>query len=285
MVNFIKKHRFLVYTLVIIFTISAIITIFGDLRSLIWCFKLQEPDEEDTIDLLRSLGCNLIEKEDKDMIYEFNYYTEKESCDYIISFSKTYDSDVLSNDYDDFYLDDKYNKDSEVDNSWEFTGLWYEYYAELGKYYRTIVQENNTNLSIVSKSENKNKVDQIFKKLNLEYKYKNTIDFELDMFSLFWILVFFFWWQINVKFGRKGWTALIPIYNLICLSDDVFHDKGRAILCFIPIVNIVYFLSVLWNLGKYFRKGKNYCWLTMIFPCVFIPLLVFSDYKFAKNKE
>lgn len=32
-------------------------------------------------------------------------------------------------------------------------------------------------------------------------------------------------WKLNIKFGRKGWVSLIPVYNLLCLSEDVLGKK------------------------------------------------------------
>lgn len=281
MTKLIRRNNFLIWTLIVIFSISVVTIIVFSIINFLWILQVNQPSENNTVDYIKKLNCELVtDNSDKDT-YEFSYYTKESSCDFIIHFYKTYYSDVIEDNRDEFEDDTKYNKD--IEDLWDFSGFKYHYYSEIGKYYRVFVSENNTVLSVESKNKNKDRVDKIFNNLNINYKYKIFLEFYNNMLFLFIIMIFYYGWQIFVKFGRKGWIVFIPIYNLVCLSDDIFHDKSRAILCFIPIVNIIYFLSILWSFGKYFQKGKSYCWLTMLFPYVFIPLLIFLNYDFCRK--
>jgi hypothetical protein len=46
-------------------------------------------------------------------------------------------------------------------------------------------------------------------------------------------------WAVFAKAGKPGWTALIPIYNLIILLEIVGKPWWWLFLMLIPLVNVV----------------------------------------------
>ena len=58
---------------------------------------------------------------------------------------------------------------------------------------------------------------------------------------------------IFVKCNKPWWASLIPIYNVIILSEIVFHKKWIGLLCFIPIIGFFVGLVLLYQLGKKFK--------------------------------
>jgi len=80
--------------------------------------------------------------------------------------------------------------------------------------------------------------------------------------------------NIFMKANYPWWAAFIPFYNSYVLSKIVFDKGWLFLLGFIPFVNIVYFLFLLFNLGKIFSTNRI---LTMIFPVVMIPVIAFHD--------
>ena len=87
------------------------------------------------------------------------------------------------------------------------------------------------------------------------------------------------WWKLNEKMNRKGYVCLIPIYNVLCLSEDIFGSKKYVILLFLPFVNILFVCK----LGRVFNKKDNYILLMILFPYIFIPLISIDSSKYIKQ--
>ena len=52
-------------------------------------------------------------------------------------------------------------------------------------------------------------------------------------------------WKLYIKAGRKGWEAIVPIYNAIVLMQIINRSKWWVILFFIPIINLLMF-PIVW---------------------------------------
>lgn len=84
-------------------------------------------------------------------------------------------------------------------------------------------------------------------------------------------------WRIFTKAGKPGWASIVPIYNIIVMIDIVKMPVWTIILVFIPFVNAVFMLVVIYNLGKVFGKEMGFI-LGMIFLSpIFYPILAWSD--------
>jgi hypothetical protein len=91
-------------------------------------------------------------------------------------------------------------------------------------------------------------------------------------------------WAIFSKAGQPGWAAIIPIYNVYVLCKTVGRPGWWVILFFIPLVNFVIMLIVLWDLAKAFGHG-GLMWLGLLFlGWIFIPVIGFggSQYQLAR---
>ncbi len=82
-------------------------------------------------------------------------------------------------------------------------------------------------------------------------------------------------WKLYIKAGRKGWEALIPVYNAIVLMKIINRPQWWVILLFIPIINLLMF-PVVWveTVRSY---GKNTTVDT------FIAVLSFGFYSYYLN--
>ncbi len=79
--------------------------------------------------------------------------------------------------------------------------------------------------------------------------YISYVTISLSFISLFSSLLLF------TKMGQSWWKALIPIYNLAVLSKCVFGTSYLWLLSFVPFVNFIYYILLLYNLGKCFDKN------------------------------
>lgn len=93
-------------------------------------------------------------------------------------------------------------------------------------------------------------------------------------------------YRIYQKAGRKGWEALIPIYNLVVLFKIVGIRPFMIFLLIIPFVNIIFSISVMIKLASSFGKSTAYGLGLVFLPFLFYPLLAFSsDNYISPNGE
>lgn len=88
-------------------------------------------------------------------------------------------------------------------------------------------------------------------------------------------------WNVYTKAGEHGWAVLIPFYNYWCMLRIVGRPGWWLVLYFIPIVNFIIFLMVLWDLTKSFSKEPGWFFGLWLLPFVFFPILGFGDSQYA----
>ena len=99
--------------------------------------------------------------------------------------------------------------------------------------------------------------------------------------TLFYIVVvgFFLYcmWRIYVKAGKPGWASIIPIYNYLVQLEIIGRPWWWLLLLFVPLVNIVIGIMILFDMAKVFGKGTGFGFGLLLLPFVFIPILAFDD--------
>ena len=88
-------------------------------------------------------------------------------------------------------------------------------------------------------------------------------------------------WKVFTKAGQPGWASIIPIYNVYILLLIVDKPWWWLILMLIPIVNIVMWIIVSLALAQKFGQGTGFAIGLILLPFIFIPILGFSDMKYA----
>lgn len=53
-------------------------------------------------------------------------------------------------------------------------------------------------------------------------------------------------WRLYEKAGQKGWTCLVPVYNMVVFLRIVGRPASHLFLFLIPIVGQFYFLPKVW---------------------------------------
>lgn len=61
-------------------------------------------------------------------------------------------------------------------------------------------------------------------------------------------------WKLFVKAGRPGWEALIPVYSFYVMLKLTGRPMWWMILYFIPVINIIVYISMLIDFAKCFGK-------------------------------
>jgi hypothetical protein len=76
-------------------------------------------------------------------------------------------------------------------------------------------------------------------------------------------------WPVLVKSGRRGWGAIIPIYNSVLMEELAGYSGWLTILFYIPVVNIVMGILVALGNGRAFGKGPGFSfWLLGVLPII-----------------
>ena len=84
-------------------------------------------------------------------------------------------------------------------------------------------------------------------------------------------------YRLYIKAGRKGWEALVPIYNAVVLMQIIRRPKWWVILLFIPIINLMMFPAVWVETLRSFGRTK---WVDTL-----LVILTFGLYLFVVNYD
>ncbi len=76
-------------------------------------------------------------------------------------------------------------------------------------------------------------------------------------------------WPVLVKSGRRGWGAIIPVYNTLLMEELAGYNGWLTILFYIPVVNVVMGILVALGNGRAFGKGPGFSfWLLGVLPII-----------------
>lgn len=78
-------------------------------------------------------------------------------------------------------------------------------------------------------------------------------------------------WLTYKKAGKPGWAILIPIYNLIVMSQIVWGSAGKIFLMLVPVYNIYFMFKHNIAFAHAYGKSTGYG-----VAMVFIPILVWG---------
>ena len=82
---------------------------------------------------------------------------------------------------------------------------------------------------------------------------------------------------IAVKCNKPWWSMLIPVYNLMVLSEITFKKKWIGLLTLIPYVGILVFLAMIYMLGKKFNYNGI---LTVVLSFIYLPLIAYGTHAY-----
>lgn len=88
-------------------------------------------------------------------------------------------------------------------------------------------------------------------------------------------------WKIFTKAGEGGWKSIIPIYNIITLCKIADGSGWKVLLFLIPIVNVIYYIILMFRLSKSFGKGVLFCLGLLFLPNIFTLILGFGSAQYS----
>lgn len=105
------------------------------------------------------------------------------------------------------------------------------------------------------------------------------------IFVIFWLallaLIIVGAWKMYAKAGQPGWSAIVPIYNVYIWTKIVGRPWWWMLLCFIPVVNIVFTIILSLDMAKSFGKSALFGVGIALLGGIFIPILGFNSDKYV----
>lgn len=87
-------------------------------------------------------------------------------------------------------------------------------------------------------------------------------------------------WLVFRKAGRPGWAAIIPIYDVYVTLKIVGRSGWWLVLFFIPLVNLIVFIVIAFDLSRSFGHGNGYALGLVFFPFLFLMILGFGSSRY-----
>lgn len=117
------------------------------------------------------------------------------------------------------------------------------------------------------------------------------------LFGIIWLTPFIFFitfiasvfaiagiWKIFSKAGKPGWASIVPVYNLVVMLEVIDRPIWWILLYFIPFVNMIVALIVVYELSKMFKKGIGFTLGLVFFPFIFYPILGFGKSEYHRHE-
>ncbi len=119
----------------------------------------------------------------------------------------------------------------------------------------------------------------------MEYEAMDAVNAGMSAGSIVFSLVVFVlsivaYWRIFEKAGEAGWKSIIPIYDVYILFKIAWGKGWMFLLLFIPVVNIVIYIMMLYKLNKAFDKGVGFFILLLLLPNIGYLILAFDGSEY-----
>ncbi len=92
-------------------------------------------------------------------------------------------------------------------------------------------------------------------------------------------------WKIFTKAGKPGWASIIPFYSDYCMYDIAWGNGWLFLLGFVPCVNIVVSIMVLFKLAKAFGKGTGFGFGLLFLNTIFVLILGFDKSEYIGPQQ
>lgn len=87
-------------------------------------------------------------------------------------------------------------------------------------------------------------------------------------------------WKLFTKAGKKGWAAIIPIYNIIVMLEIAELPMWYLALLCVPFVNVYAMFKIYIEIAHKFGKSTGFGIGMVFLGIVFIPMLAFGETEY-----
>lgn len=92
-------------------------------------------------------------------------------------------------------------------------------------------------------------------------------------------------WKIFTKAGEPGWASIVPFYSQYILFKIAWGNGLLFLLMFVPVVNAVISVMVLYKLCKSFGQGVGFFLGMLFLSPIFIMILAFGSAEYLGPAE
>jgi hypothetical protein len=108
------------------------------------------------------------------------------------------------------------------------------------------------------------------------------MEIELLIYLIALILTIAGMWKCFQKAGERGWTSIIPVYNLFVLVRIIKKPWYWALLMLIPYIGVIWSVWSMNLFSKSFGKDLGYTIGLIFFPFIFYPLLGYGAAEYTE---
>ncbi|MGB0915102.1 MAG: DUF5684 domain-containing protein [Crocinitomicaceae bacterium] len=101
--------------------------------------------------------------------------------------------------------------------------------------------------------------------------------FVTELFFATYLLLFVGVWYMFEKAGKPGWGAIVPIYNIILMTEIAKKPTWWVAMFFIPIANIVFAIMLMDGIAKSFNKDTGFTVGLVLLGPIFMAVLGYGD--------
>ncbi len=255
---------------------------------IIFVFKFESPDiiqSDDLKQYMRIFNCEMLEMEQvESYIGADSYFVTEDDCPYFVSYAIFSDIDKQNSFMTQTFKEVGDNGHITGGSKTNINNKFWEY-STIGDSYKKVVMNKNSILTGVSSTHKRFEVKKLFESFGYEYE-PNWSGFKFLGYALLIWVVLYLVSMVGIlqKTRNKGWIALIPLYNIWCLSKDILGRGWYCLLFLLPIGNFAFKFLLSYKLGKSFGKSLEYCILLCLFSSIVWPLVAFDNSKYINLK-
>ena len=105
----------------------------------------------------------------------------------------------------------------------------------------------------------------------------------LAIYLALWSLTAAGLWATFVKAGRRGWTSIIPLVNVVVFARVAGKSAWWTLLLLVPGINLFFAWWMTNRLAKSFGKGMGFGLGLVFLPFIFFPRLGFGAAKYQMH--
>ena len=86
---------------------------------------------------------------------------------------------------------------------------------------------------------------------------------------------------VFTKADKPSWGCIVPVYGIILLCDIAGKPRWWTLLCVIPLVNIVAYITLSIGLARNFEESDGFGVGLVLLPVIFYGVLAFGNSEYS----
>lgn len=112
------------------------------------------------------------------------------------------------------------------------------------------------------------------------FNLDNIVRSTFPLVAIFTSFIFFYTYSLELLFmkaNKRWWAGIVPIYNIMILSEMAFNKKLLGLISLIPGIGFIYILIVFYKIGEKFKYNGI---VTALFSIIMIPVIAYGNHSY-----